>query len=142
MAIFYNKEKIEGLLEQSEVSSLESLAAKTLSHMIKYKNQPDQQSPSWISTIVRTTLKCEKYGTSIKNKFYNSDISKIYKDTKKDLVHDNVDGYCKKEMLNDKPEWTLKQISDKEFIKNFLYSNAKGVDKELIDRKLKEYKLL
>ena len=147
MGILFDLNKIKLLLEGNIDDSLESCAAHTISHMIKYKNQPDKQSLSWVSTIIRTSEKCIGLKTNTLNKFLNKNnddfiMDRIYRKSKNDLIHDKVDKFCKEEMKADRPEWTLEQISDKEFIKDFLYDNASNISKEEIDEKSKRSNLL
>ena len=143
MGIFFNLKDI--LLEASnktDADSLRSNAIHTISHMIKYIKQPEKQKLGWVTTIISTTKKFNSVKSTSKNMFLSSDINRIYSAAENEAASEIPKDILDKEKKLQYPKWRLDQISDKTFIRNFLHSNAVSVDKDEIDKMLRDSKLL
>lgn len=132
------------IAEESRFGSRQNISGELrliYGHMLKYKYKPDNQSSSWIGTIITEFKKVSKVKPSQLNKVIdNYDImNQAYKDSIKTVVCNNT-GYKSSDFPKDRPyNWTIENIANFNFMMTFLYENAKDDDiKDYISNKINQ----
>jgi len=108
-----------------------SFGALVFGHMLKYQYQPFKQSASWIEIIVKKGIpeiqRCLSVKKGLRKRITSSDLDKWYNDGLKNIAIPETKGYNINFPEQRPEDWTLDNILDYEFIKNFLVSNAQTI---------------